>query len=135
MEVSIIVPVYNGVATIRECIDSILALRFPRDQFELICVNNASTDATPVILGDFGESVRVIRETRRGAAAARNAGLRLVNGKWVAFTDADCTVDPGWLDHLLAPLRNGHADAVGGRILARPRAGRVERFGKRVHDH
>jgi glycosyltransferase involved in cell wall biosynthesis len=135
MEVSIIVPVYNGAPTIRQCLDSILALGFPRDRFELICVDNASTDATPAILRDFRESAQVIRETRRGAAAARNAGLRAAGGKWVAFTDADCTVDPGWLDYLLAPLRNGHADAVGGRILARPLAGLVERFGDRVHDH
>jgi len=137
MEISIIVPVYNMARTIRECIDSILALRFPQDQFELICVDNDSTDATPEVLRGLGgrTRVRVIRETRRGAAAARNAGLRAAHGRWIAFTDADCTVDPRWLDHLLEPLRNGGADAVGGRILARPGARLIECFGDRIHDH
>lgn len=134
MRVSVIVPVYNGAATIRECLASILAAG-SRSDFELIVVDNASTDGTAELLREFGDRLRVVRETRRGPAAARNAGLRVARGKWLAFTDADCTVDADWLEHLLQPLESGTADATGGRILARRGAGAVERFGEHIHDH
>ncbi len=135
MEVSIIVAVRNGQATIRDCVSSILALRFPREHFEVICVDNGSTDATPQILTEFGASIRVRQAERLGAGAARNEGIGIAAGKWVAFTDADCTVHPDWLEELVRPLRASEADAVGGRILARPNAGIIEKFGEVVHDH
>jgi glycosyltransferase involved in cell wall biosynthesis len=133
--VSVIVPAYNCERWIRSCLDSILASEYPRELLEVICVDNASTDRTPEILQDYGASVTVIRETKRGASAARNAGLRAASGPLVAFTDADCIVDAGWLGRIVEPLRKGVADAAGGRIRARPGAGPVERFGELIHDH
>jgi glycosyltransferase involved in cell wall biosynthesis len=102
---------------------------------EVICVDNASTDATPAILREFQPSIQVLREVKRGPAAARNAGLRVATREFTAFTDADCVVDSSWLSNIVAPLRAGTAGAVGGRILARPEAGAVELFGELVHDH
>jgi len=102
---------------------------------ELICVDNNSSDATPMVLAEFGDRVRVIQERRKGASAARNAGLRIAKGKWVAFTDADCVVDQHWLESLLPQLRGGYVDAVGGRILALRGANAIERFGETIHDH
>jgi cellulose synthase/poly-beta-1,6-N-acetylglucosamine synthase-like glycosyltransferase len=133
--VSVIVPVRNGAATIRECLQSILSLRFPPEQMELICVDNDSRDATPAFLGEFGNRVRVIHEKRLGAGAARNAGLRAAQSRWIAFTDADCVVDPHWLGNLLSGLQDGTVDAVGGRILAVDGAGVIEKFGEIIHDH
>ena len=133
--VSVIVPVYNGEQSIGPCIESLLASREPRDAMEVICVDNASTDATPDILRKFQPSIQVVRETKRGPAAARNAGLRVAAREFAAFTDADCTVDSSWLSNILIPLRAGSAGAVGGKILARPEAGPVEQFGELVHDH
>ncbi len=135
LRVSVIVPVYNGAATIRECLESILAAVQQLGSLELIVVDNASTDGTAALLDAYGDRLRVVRETRRGPAAARNAGWRVARGRWLAFTDADCIVEAGWLEQLLSPLERGDADAAGGCILARREAGAVARFGEQIHDH
>jgi GT2 family glycosyltransferase len=102
---------------------------------EFVCVDNNSSDASPAILAEFGPRIRVIQERRPGAGAARNAGLRAAKARWIAFTDADCVVDPHWLENLLPQLESGVADGVGGRILALPGANAIERFGETIHDH
>ena len=102
---------------------------------ELICVDNGSIDGTPEIIRSYGVAVRLIEEPKRGPAAARNAGIRAASHPIAAFTDSDCMVDPGWLGAITGPIEAGDADAVGGRILARPEAGPLEMFGELVHDH
>ncbi|MGH7789503.1 MAG: glycosyltransferase, partial [Candidatus Binatia bacterium] len=67
--------------------------------------------------------------------AARNAGLAVARGAVVAFTDADCTVAPDWLRHLVAPLGDASVGAVGGKILSRRPCNLIEAFGERIHDH
>jgi cellulose synthase/poly-beta-1,6-N-acetylglucosamine synthase-like glycosyltransferase len=133
--VSVVVAVRNAVATLRPCIESLLQLDYPSDRLQLLCVDNASTDATPRILAEYGERLTVVGEPRRGPAAARNRGLREARGEVVAFTDADCIVDRGWLRALVRPLGDPAVGAVGGRILSRRPANVVERFGERIHDH
>ena len=133
--VSVIVPAYNCERWIRPCLDSVLHSEYPRDLFEVICVDNASTDGTRAILDDYRGSVTVLREMKRGASAARNAGLRVASGPLVAFTDADCVVDRKWLRQIVEPVWRGTANAAGGRIRARPEARSVELFGALIHDH
>jgi glycosyltransferase involved in cell wall biosynthesis len=134
-EVSVIVPVYNAEQEIGPCVESILASRFAPEKREVICVDNNSTDGTLAVLRSFGAAIQVLSEKTRGAGAARNAGLKRASGEFIAFTDADCTVHPDWLDNILIPLRDRTACAVGGRIRARPGAGAIERFGELIHDH
>jgi GT2 family glycosyltransferase len=133
-EVTIVVPVFNAAATIAECVSSLLALRYPRDRYEVVVVDNGSTDATPGILDGFRDGIRILGETTRGASAARNRGIRNASGRLIAFTDADCAVEPDWLSVLLAPLRNLQVGVVGGRILSRVNANRIERFGEFILD-
>lgn len=134
-EVSVIIPVFNGESTIRRCVESVLASQYPAGKMEVICVDNSSTDGTLRILESFGPVIQIFQESKRGAGAARNTGLRRASGEFVVFTDADCTVAPDWLAKLIEPVRTGQASAAGGRILARPEAGPVERFGELIHDH
>jgi len=134
-EVSVIVAVYNGQDTIRDCLESLLALDYPRGQWELIVVDNASRDETPRILERYGRRLTILHEHVRGPAAARNRGLRHATGHTVAFTDADCVVDPRWLRHLVAPLQDRAVGIVGGRILARRPCNMIAQFGERIHDH
>lgn len=128
-------PVYNGERTIRACLQSVLASRLPETTLEVICVDNASTDRTAEILRSFGSRIQLEATSVRGPGAARNAGLRKASGNYVAFTDADCAVAPDWLERLVEPLRTGTSCATGGKILARPQAASIERFGELVHDH
>ncbi len=135
-QVSVVVPVFNAEETLESCLRSLLSLTYPRERIEIIAINNNSSDGSAGILQRYRNSIRVLEETTQGAAAARNRGVRSARFDLIAFTDADCTVDPEWLGHLLEPLRRdpGMA-AAGGRILCRRPANSVEKFGEVVHDH
>jgi O-antigen biosynthesis protein len=112
--VSVVVCSFNGGATLRECLTSLLALDYP--DYEVIVIDDGSTDHTPQILADFPE-VRAIRQTNRGLSVARNVGAQAATGSIVAYTDSDCFVNPDWLTHLVYQLQRSGADAVGGPNL------------------
>lgn len=133
--VSVIVPVHNGERTIDECLDSLLALDYPPERLEVRVVDNGSSDDTARALRRRGDRIAVVTERRRGPAAARNAGLHTATGDVLAFTDADCVVEPDWLAHLVAALEDPGVGIAGGTILARGPANDVERFGELIHDH
>lgn len=84
---SVIIPVYNGAATLARAIESALAQSTPAA--ELIVVDDGSTDESARIAGGFGAQVTCIRQQNAGVSAARNAGARRARGEWLAFLDAD----------------------------------------------
>lgn len=133
--VTVVVPAYNAAATIEDCVRSLLALRYPRERLELLVVDNGSGDRTVGALRPYGQWITVLHEPRRGPAAARNAGVRRAASEVIAFTDADCVVDPGWLLPLVAALEEPAVGVAGGEIRALPPANDVERFGETIHDH
>ena len=133
--VTIVVPVRNGATTIAECVSSLLASQYDRQQFEIVVVDNDSSDPTREILRGFGSEIRVLTERVRGASAARNHGIRDARGALIALTDADCVVEPGWLSALVSPLEDQAVGVVGGRILSREKGNRIEKFGETIHDH
>jgi glycosyltransferase involved in cell wall biosynthesis len=85
--VSAIIPVYNGAVTIAEAIDSVLGQTYANS--EVIVVNDGSTDATAEVLRQYGDRITVVEQTNGGLSKARNAALRIANGEYVAFLDAD----------------------------------------------
>jgi cellulose synthase/poly-beta-1,6-N-acetylglucosamine synthase-like glycosyltransferase len=113
--VTVVVPAYNSQETIAACIESLLNLRYPREKLDIIIVDNGSSDNTAAIASRY--SVKVLREERCGAAAARNRGIREAKGEYVAFTDSDCQVAPDWLSTLVRTALDSKSDAVGGRIV------------------
>jgi glycosyltransferase involved in cell wall biosynthesis len=133
-QVSVVVPALDAVATIEECLRSLLALRYPSDRYEIVVVDNGSRDGTLAVLAGFGDAIVLVSEKRRGRSAARNAGIRRARGQILAFTDADCTVDPDWLHELVEPLDDPGVGIAGGRILARAGANDAELFGETIHD-
>lgn len=132
--VSVVLPVHNGAGTIRECVASLLAQRYPRDRYEVIVVDNGSTDTTLASLVEFGSQIRLLEESRRGAGAARNRGIRDAAGAVIAFIDADATADPDWLGALVGASGDSAVGAAGGRILSRRPCNRIELFGEVIHD-
>jgi glycosyltransferase involved in cell wall biosynthesis len=134
-QASIIVPVFNGQNVIRDCIDSLLKLNFSGTEREIIIVDNGSSDRTPEILAEYGELIHCYQEQHRGASAARNHGIDKSRGKWIAFTDADCVVDTEWLLNIAPHISNPSVGIVGGKILAKRPANKIELFGERIHDN
>jgi len=100
--VAVIIPVYNGAETVGEAIASVLAQSF-RD-FELIVVDDGSTDATPAVLARYATTIRVITQPNGGIAAARNAALRASTSEFVALLDCDDVWEPSMLAHSVAAL-------------------------------
>jgi GT2 family glycosyltransferase len=113
-KVSVVVCSYNGGRTMEQCLRSLRALDYP--DYEVIVVDDGSTDATPEILKRFPE-VRAIRQTNQGLSVARNVGLHAATGSIVAYTDDDCFADPDWLTLLVHQLERSGAHAVGGPNL------------------
>jgi glycosyltransferase involved in cell wall biosynthesis len=85
--VSVIIPTYNRDRTLKEAIDSALAQTFT--DFELIVVDDGSTDNTKNILSCYKDKIIVISEKNRGVSAARNAGISRASGRFIAFLDSD----------------------------------------------
>jgi len=85
--VSVIIPTYNRWPMVREAVESVLAQRF-RD-FELIVVDDGSTDDSARELGSLGVKLRLIWQTRKGVSAARNLGSAIARGRYIAFLDSD----------------------------------------------
>lgn len=85
--VSAIIPVYNGARYVADSIRSVLEQS--HEVAQCIVVDDGSTDATPDVLASFGSSIIVVRQTHRGVAAARNAGMAAARGDSFAFLDAD----------------------------------------------
>ena len=89
-------------------------MAYPR--YEVIVVDDGSTDDTPEILARFPE-VRSIRQPNQGLSVARNVGLQAATGDIIAYTDSDCFADRHWLTHLVYQLERSGAAAVGGPNL------------------
>ncbi len=85
--VSVVIPTFNRAQSVGKAIDSVLAQTF--QDFEVIVVDDGSKDDTARILAGFGDGIRFISQENQGVSAARNAGIRLARGKWVAFLDSD----------------------------------------------
>jgi len=85
--VSVIIPTFNRAAFLREAIDSVLAQS--EKDFELIVVDDGSTDHTRELVAEYGDRIRYFFQTNAGAAAARNLGIRNANGQLLTFLDSD----------------------------------------------
>jgi len=84
---SVVIPVYNRAKFLRQAIDSVLSQSFT--DFEVIAVDDGSTDESLEILNSYGSCVKVIQQANQGPGVARNAGVALAQGEYIAFLDSD----------------------------------------------
>ena len=110
-QVSVVIPTYNHAHFVGAAIQSVLNQRF-RD-FEIIVVDDGSTDHTRSLVAQFGDQVCYIWQENQGLSAARNSGIRAANGEFIALLDADDMYEPAFLSKLISQLKaNPTCDAV-----------------------
>jgi glycosyltransferase involved in cell wall biosynthesis len=124
MKVSVVIPTYNDEGTIAATVESALAQRFDA-KFEVIVVNDGSTDGTRGILAKFGDRIRVIDQKNSGVSVARNAGIRAASGEYIAPLDGDDT----WMEDKLSKTvpvldKNPACVAVYSNVIVLDGAGR-----------
>lgn len=103
MRLSVVIPAYNEEAYLTECLEAVLAelaATAARGPFEVIVVDNGSTDRTAEVAGRF-PGVRVSCEPRKGLTRARQRGLEEAHGAFLAYVDADTRMPPGWISRVL----------------------------------
>lgn len=103
VSVSVVIPAFNEQGEIGRCLESLGCQTY--QEFEVIVVDNGSTDDTALIAESFG--VRVVTEPRRGIASARQAGFEAAQGAIVVSTDADTVVPPNWVEQIVEAFREG----------------------------
>ncbi|MEK7619182.1 MAG: glycosyltransferase family 2 protein [Patescibacteria group bacterium] len=104
-KISVIIPAFNEADYLPKALEALARQTFPRESFEIIVVDNASTDATCEVARAHGAD-RVVTEHKRGTNQARQRGLEESRGKIVAFLDADCIPPVDWLERISASLNS-----------------------------
>lgn len=116
MKLSIIVPVYNVEKFLPRCLDSLLRQGIERGMYEVICVNDGSSDNSAQILIDyeskFPDVFKVITQDNQGVSVARNRGLAIAKGEWIAFVDPDDYVIDGAFNYLLDQFCHEGIDVI-----------------------
>jgi GT2 family glycosyltransferase len=120
--ISIVVCTRNRASALRECLSALARVDFNPRAWELILVNNGSTDETEDVLHAFAHDVpfrvKVVDDPRPGLSGARNTGVRVSQAPLVAFTDDDCYVAPDYVTRLVEAFdSNPRYGYVGGRVV------------------
>jgi len=144
--VSVIIATFNRAGLLRETIESVLDQRFRN--FELIVVDDGSTDETREVVKGYGERLRYLRQDNRGPSAARNLGVSHSRAPWISIQDSDDLCAPNHLEVLFA-YASAHADTgmvfangayIGGKnhhretIIPRDKSRRLARSGLQLSD-
>lgn len=114
LRISVIVPHYHDLPSLDRCLSALAAQTFPAAEREIIVADNASPEGLAAVEAVVAGRARVVLATERGAGPARNAGVAASTAPLLAFTDADCVPEPGWLEAGMAAL--DHHDFVGGQM-------------------
>ena len=118
--VSVVVPVYNGESTIRECLDSIMALDYPGEKLEVIAVDDGSTDKTMSILKNYG--LKLIQKQHGGYPSSMNAGIKEARGDAILIVDSDTYVEQDYLAKILREFDDRKVGVVSGYVATKPNA-------------
>jgi GT2 family glycosyltransferase len=113
---SIIIPTYDDRDRLRLCLSALMIQTIPPDQFEVIVIDNGSTEDIEGLANEFQGRVVYLNELKKGSYAARNKGLSVAKGAIIGFTDSDCIPDIHWIENGIKALSNSDAGIIGGEI-------------------
>lgn len=115
-QVAVVIPVWNGEKVLGRCLDALARQTLPRGAYQIIVVDNGSSDRTREIARRY-LGVELLEEPRPGSYVARNLGIERVQAPITAFTDADCEPAPDWLEQVLrAAAANPGFGVLAGKI-------------------
>ena len=120
MLLSIIIPVYNVENYLALCVESLLNKNYAKYQYEVILVDDGSTDKSGIIcdkLKSKYENIKVIHKSNGGLSSARNAGIKVEKGEWISFIDSDDIVIENYIKIITSIIKNYHLDIVMFRYL------------------
>lgn len=115
IQISIIVPVYNVSKYLAKCLDSLICQDLKPEEYEIIVVNDGSTDNSEEISRQYEEkysNIKVVRQENQGLSGARNTGIKLANGKYIQFVDSDDYLEPNVLRTLVDKIEFDNLDVL-----------------------
>lgn len=115
MKLSIIVPVYNVADYLAKCLDSLLAQDLPQDEYEIIVVNDGSTDNSGDIAQQYADkyaNITLINQSNQGLSGARNTGIKHANGEYIQFVDSDDYLEANVLGELMEQVEKDELDVL-----------------------
>lgn len=125
--ISVIVPAHNEEQYIELSLQSLLNQTYGKENYEILVVDNNSSDATPTIVKSSA-NVRYLFKERGPVGAVRNYGVKHAQGEYLAFLDADCLAPKDWLSRGIAYLVSNEAGAAGGKSETHEQANWIEKY-------
>lgn len=120
-KISIIIPAYQAADIIGKCVAALQHQSLPRELYEVLVIDDASTDTTAEVAQAAGAD-RVLTIAHQGPSGARNAGIAVACGEIVLFTDADCVPSPEWVERMVAPFSSSEVMGAKGSYRTQQRA-------------
>ena len=133
--ITIVIPTFNRVELLEKALQSLLKLNTESQfTYEILVVDNASTDGTPDLLAGYQNQVRSVREERPGESFARNRGIQESNSDWLVFFDDDQTTAPDWLLQLWRTSVQRNVQIVAGSVYLDLNPTELSRLGPAVRN-
>lgn len=122
--VSVVFATYNREEMLKECLESIFNQSYPKDKYEVIVVNDGSTDGTEEVLKEYERrapcKLKWFSQENKGAAIAFNLGIYNAKGEIIGFTADDCIVEPTWIEQAVSYFEDEKIGCVQGIIASQP---------------
>lgn len=126
IEVTIVLPAFNEERYLKNCLDSLMTLDFPKEKLEIILVDNGSTDNTLSIAKQY--PIKVLEKHNAKVGAVRNFGAQQAQGKYIVFLDSDCVTEPHWLGSGISKLSQNPGMVLGGQCILRENPYWLEKY-------
>ncbi|MFQ5812926.1 MAG: glycosyltransferase [Anaerolineae bacterium] len=131
--ISVVIPAHNASDDLSACLDALERQTTPRERYEIIVVNDGSLDTIVATIADR-QGVTLLSQPQRGAAAARNLGVKQAQGDILLFTDADCIPESNWVEAMIEPFADQEVVGVCGVVRTR-QTGLISRFIQLEYDY
>jgi len=117
VKVSVVLPTYNRKRILVNCLDSLSKQTYPKKSYEVVIVDDGSTDGTEEVVKKFTKKLNIhyIKQKNKGHSRAKNAGIKLAKGEIIAFIDDDCIAVKDWLKNAVPNFKDKDIGGVEGR--------------------